>query len=219
VKDTTVDVWNRIFDIYWPIGLGVFVLITILVVAFVLRWRIRPGDPDEFPGGTDEKTPLEAAYATLLILIAAFLLVVTLGGNSDLEAQFKQPAAVHVKVIGARWNWRFEYPDLGIVSQGTRDKYATLTVPEGEPVDFDGTSIDVMHSFWIPEQRFKRDVFPYRETAWQLTFPEAGSYLSEGRCAEFCGLRHSEMRFNVDVLPADEFDAWAQRTGKGGAAE
>lgn len=214
MKNTTIDVWDRIFNVYWPIGLGVLVVIAVLVVAFVLRWRARPGDEDEFPGGTDEKTPLEAAYAVVLILVAAFLLIVTLGGNSDLEAKFDQPADVHVDVTGARWNWRFAYPDLGIVEQGTRDRIPTLKVPAGEPVDFTGTSVDVIHSFWIPDERFKRDVFPYRSTNWQMTFPEERFEAGEGRCAEFCGLRHSDMRFNVDVVSPEEFDAWAAANGK-----
>jgi cytochrome c oxidase subunit 2 len=217
VKDTTVEVWNRIFEVYWPIGLGVLLIVTVLVVAFVLRWRARPGDEDEFPGGTDEKTPVEVVYAIGLALLAAFLLALTLDGNSDLEAKFDQPADVRVEVTGARWNWRFVYPDLGIVEQGTRDRIPTLKVPAGEPVAFTGTSIDVIHSFWIPDERFKRDVFPHRDTTWQMTFPEVRFESGAGRCAEFCGLRHSDMRFNVDVVSPAEFDSWA--AADGGAAK
>jgi cytochrome c oxidase subunit II len=211
VSDTTNGVWDRVFDVYAPLALGVFVLIASSLVFILIRWRAR--GRDEFPGGRDERNPVEIAYAVLLIVVATGLIVLTLTANDDLEAQFDSGADISVDVTGARWNWRFEYPDLGIVDQGTREHIPTLTVPAGEPIDFTGTSVDVIHSFWIPDERFKRDVFAQRETDWQMTFDEEGFMSGVGRCAEFCGLRHSDMRFNVDVLSPEAFDAWARRQG------
>lgn len=209
-SDTTSGVWDRVFSVYWPIGLAVLVIVWGLVAFLVIRYRAR-GAADEIPQGTDEKTPVEVAYAVVLAFIAAFLIWFTLNANSDLNAQFNQPAAVQVKVTGSRWNWRFEYPKLGVVEQGTRDGFPTLTVPAGEPVDFRAISLDVIHSFWIPDERFKRDVFPHRHTTWQMTFDTPEVLAGAGHCAEFCGLHHAEMRFNVRVLPPNEFDAWAHR--------
>jgi len=212
MNDSTTGVWDRVLDLYLPLAGGVFVVVTVLLVFFLIRWRAR--GRDEFPGGTDERNPVEIVYAAVLTLVAAGLIVFTLTANDDLGAQFDSGADVHVDVTGARWNWRFEYPDLGIVEQGTRERIPTLTVPAGQPVDFTGTSVDVIHSFWVPEARFKRDVFPKRETDWQMTFDDQGFMSGVGRCAEYCGLRHSDMRFNVDVVSPGAFDAWARRQGR-----
>ena len=218
MNDTT-GIWDRLTAVYVPLGGAVLVIITVLVVVIVLRWRARDeGQADEFPGGRDERTRVELLYGGLLAVIAAVLVWITFGADTDLNAQFDAPAAVHVKVTGAQWNWRFAYPDDGIVEQGTRNHFPTLTVPAGEPVDFTGTSLDVIHSFWIPDERFKRDVFPGRQTNWQMTFDGEPRMMSgAGHCAEFCGLRHSQMRFNVDVLSPADFQAWEQRHRTAGA--
>jgi cytochrome c oxidase subunit 2 len=213
VSDTTDGVWDRVFGIYAPIGLGVLVLVTVLVVLFVIRYRARGEDGPA--GGPTEKNPVEFVYAGILALVAAGLIWITLDANDDLQAQFDAPAAIRVEVTGARWNWRFDYPKLGFADQGTRTHIPTLTVPAGEPVDFTGTSIDVVHSFWIPDERFKRDVFPHRDTTWQMTFSGPRFLSGVGRCAEFCGLRHAEMRFNVDVLSPERFDAWSRHAKAG----
>jgi cytochrome c oxidase subunit 2 len=91
---------------------------------------------------------------------------------------------------------------------------ATLVVPSGQTVQFRMRSLDVIHSFFVPKLRFKRDAFPERTTEFDLVFHEPGF---TGRCAEFCGLHHADMRFNVEVLPPDEFARWAAegRTGAG----
>jgi cytochrome c oxidase subunit 2 len=205
---TTDEAWDRVLGVYAPIGIGVLALVTLLVVVLVVRYRAR--GEDDPAGGPSEKNPVELAYAGLLALVAGALLWLTLDTDGELKAQFDSPAAVHVDVTGARWNWRFAYPELGVVEQGTRTYVPTLTVPAGEPVDFTGTSLDVVHSFWIPDERFKRDVFPGREATWQISFSGPRFLSGVGRCAEFCGLRHAEMRFNVEVLSPARFDAWAR---------
>jgi cytochrome c oxidase subunit II len=119
-------------------------------------------------------------------------------------------------VVAARWDWRFEYPGSGAVVQGTDQTIPTLYLPQGVPVDFAGTSRDVQHAFWVPDERFKRDVFANRTTTWQMTFDDLGFHEGGGACAEFCGLRHANMVFNVDVLPPPEFHRWEQRATEKG---
>ena len=82
-------------------------------------------------------------------------------------------------------------------------------------MDFSATSLDVQHAFWVPSERFKRDIFPKRTTTWQMTFDAPGFHEAAGACAEFCGLRHSNMEFNVDVLPPRLFESWLRRAGSG----
>jgi cytochrome c oxidase subunit 2 len=81
-------------------------------------------------------------------------------------------------------------------------------VPAGTPIQFRGTALDVIHSFWIPDERFKRDVFPRRTTTWVMRFDQPGFHREGGECAEFCGLLHTTMDFNVDVLSSAEFRRW-----------
>jgi len=200
----TRDEYNELLDVYWPIGVAAFLIVLGLVVFAVLRYR---SSSDEFPRGKDSDKKIEGVYALFLVCIVAALLYFTYDTMSDIEAS--SPAAKElVEVTGARWNWRFEYPRHGIVRQGANRRPATLVVPADTPIQFKGISLDVIHSFWVPHERFKRDVFPGRTTTWLMRFEETGFQTRAGECAEFCGLLHSTMEFNVNVLPKDEFRRW-----------
>lgn len=203
-RDQYFDVWN----VYWPIALGVFVLIALIAGFLLLRNRSREGG---FPRGRDKNEPLEIAYALGLACIAAFLTFLTFSnmpGESDPEASGRP---VEIEVTASRWNWRFVYPEHGIVEQGTKRRVPVLRVPVDTPVELSGSSLDVIHSFWIPEERFKRDLFPEIETRWSMVFDDVVSLPGGGKCAEFCGLEHSRMLFNVLVMPKGEFARWAAR--------
>ncbi len=90
--------------------------------------------------------------------------------------------------------------------EGVEGEEPTLTVPTDTTVRFTLRSNDVIHAFWVPDVRFKRDAFPNRTTEFDLRFDEAGRH--EGICAEFCGLDHTIMRFEVDALPPSDFARW-----------
>lgn len=196
--------YERVFDVYWPVGVGVFAIIALTLGFLLIRYRSRE---DRFDGGTDSRRGLEIGYAFLLALIAAGLVWLTFDANDEIQAKFDEPAELAIDVTAARWNWRFTYPD-GVVEQGAPDRIPVLRVPAGQPVDFDGISLDIVHSFWIPDERFKRDLFPGRRTGWQMTFEEVGFEEAGGKCAEFCGLFHADMRFNLEVMEPAEFEAW-----------
>ena len=94
---------------------------------------------------------------------------------------------------------------------GSADHEPMLVVPAHTQIEFSARATDVIHSFWIPSERFKRDAFPDRTTRFDLVFEHVGETV--GHCAEFCGLRHADMNFNVRVLSPADFRAWAG--GKG----
>nr|WP_281381645.1 cytochrome c oxidase subunit II [Conexibacter arvalis] len=119
-----------------------------------------------------------------------------------------------VDVTGARWNWRFDYPRHGISEIGTDLRVPTLTLPEDRPVTLRMTSLDVIHAIWIPERRFKQDVFPGRTTTMTVVFPDQGFWRSGGQCNQFCGLRHAEMDFDIRVLSQADYDAWTRERGR-----
>ncbi len=101
-----------------------------------------------------------------------------------------------------------------IETVGTSDEIPVLVLPAGKRIEFEQASADVVHSFWVPEFLFKRDVFPdpkanSSENVWQVAeITETGAFV--GRCAEMCGTYHAMMNFEIRVVPADDFKTYLQ---------
>ncbi|MCB0926272.1 MAG: cytochrome c oxidase subunit II [Mycobacterium sp.] len=97
---------------------------------------------------------------------------------------------------------------------GTSDEIPVLVLPVGKRIEFEQASADVIHSFWVPEFLFKRDVFPdpksnHSENVWQVSeITETGAFV--GRCAEMCGTYHAMMNFEIRVVSADDFKTYLQ---------
>lgn len=106
-----------------------------------------------------------------------------------------------------------------IETVGTSEEIPVLVVPVGKRIEFQQASADVVHSFWIPEFLFKRDVFPdpeanHSENKWQVSqINETGAFV--GRCAEMCGTYHAMMNFEVRVVSADDFKTYLQARAAG----
>ena len=201
--------YQHVFDIYVPIGVGVFVLFTLLILGFAVRGRVRPPDRS---ARWHENNPVEAGYAVLLACVAAFLLYITFSAEHRIDSvSLKEHPYLTVDVTASQWEWTFTYPRYGIVHRSGYVGQQPLVVPTGEPVRFRLFSRDVIHSFWIPEIDFKRDAFPGTTETVVLDFPQTGHFI--GHCAEFCGLRHAEMVFPVDAVSAGRFTSWARSGG------
>jgi cytochrome c oxidase subunit II len=95
-----------------------------------------------------------------------------------------------------------------VTVEQTPNRPAEFAVPTGTDVNFTGTSNDVIHAFYVPERRFKRDLFPGRPSRFTIMWPQARSDV--GECAEYCGLLHAHMSFHVRALPPDQFRAWIE---------
>ena len=197
--------YDHLFNIYVPVGVAVFVLFTGAILVAAWRYRDRPG---RTPTGRSEANGREITYAAVLAVVAVVLIVITFTSEEKTDATPDHPG-LRIDVTGAKWRWRFDYPQQGVTVTGDNPRQAVLVVPTGTPVAFRGRSIDVIHAFFVPERRFKHDIFPGEDTTWDLTWPEAGFF--QGECAEYCGLRHSNMRFAVNALPPDEFRTWVER--------
>ena len=97
---------------------------------------------------------------------------------------------------------------------GTSDEIPVLVVPVGKRIEFEQASADVIHSFWVPEFLFKRDVFPdpkanHSDNVWQVSeITKTGAFV--GRCAEMCGTYHAMMNFEIRAVSADDFKAYLQ---------
>lgn len=192
------------FDHAWTPYLITAIVIGALVIGTmgfaVLRYRVRR---DGSSRGTRSLpawlSRAEVGYVVVVATIIAGALTLTFRSQSDIAALGSDPPAATIDVTAFQWGWRFDYGG-GAVVIGNSDRQPTLIVPIGELVRFNLTSRDVIHSFWIPEESFKRDAFPEKTTTFGLVFDDTPSV---GRCAEFCGIDHYRMDFNVlPVSPA-----------------
>ncbi len=171
-------------------------------VAFaVFRYRAREGRQ---PSRRSEAPVVESVYAIALVAVVAFLVHETFTTSKRVDARAGRPALV-INVTASDWRWRFDYPAQRITSLQHGTQPTRLVVP----IEFRLTSLDVIHAFWVPDQRFQRDALPSRTTRFDLVFDHPGLEDS-GRCNEYCGLGHGDMRFAVNALPGPQFDAWAR---------
>ena len=186
------------------------VLVFGVVIVAVVRFRRHEGRQ----ASRRESAPLaEGASIVLLGLIALGLMAATFRTERGEDALASRPY-VRISVTAYQWSWRFAYPGTGVVVDGgavaaTRHRNPTLVVPTGRVVRFSLRSRDVLHSFFIPDMRFKRYAFPDSANVFDLEFTHAGRLT--GACAQFCGWDHAEMRFDVLALPPDRFQAWLTR--------
>ena len=203
--DTRKD-FEDLSSTYLLVAIGVFAVVALGCLFLLLRFRAgRRGSPSrgEEPGW------LPFAYGGVLAAIIVVLLGMTFSAQDRISARADRPG-LRVDVTAAKWNWRFDYPAQGISQIGGDTRPTLLVVPSDTDVRFRMTSIDVIHAFWIPHVRFKRDAFPKRYTEFDLSFSGTGFHTA-GRCAEFCGLKHDQMTFNVEVMSPADFRAWVAR--------
>jgi cytochrome c oxidase subunit 2 len=196
---------DRIWNLFVVIALLVGGFVAALIGYVVVRFRRRD---DRLPRQVRENIPMELVYTAIPFVIVVGLFAVTFVSVRALDKVDDDPDVV-VEVTGFQWGWRFHYPESGVTVATGDGTIPTLVLPAGEKVRFDITSTDVIHSFWIPGFRFKRDAFPDQHTAFQVDVGDrTGEYQNVGVCAEFCGLQHQAMRFSVAIVPPEQFDAW-----------
>jgi cytochrome c oxidase subunit 2 len=203
VVDTRHE-YSHLFDVFVPIALVVFAVVAGLIV-FALIWY-RRGRRDRATG-RPEAPVAESLYVVVLAGIVAFLVSLTLNTEAKVD-RVSSTSALQVEVTAAKWTWRFYYPAYGINIVSADIRPATLVVPANQIVRFRLGSLDVIHSFYIPALRFKRDAFPGKTTTFDLVFDRSRKFM--GECAEFCGLHHADMRFSVEAMSTAQFGTWAE---------
>jgi cytochrome c oxidase subunit 2 len=200
----TAREYSQVFHVYVPIALGVFGAIVLVVVVAVVVYRRRPV---ERAARWHEHNRAEGAYALVLVLTIAFLLYITFGAEHEVDTvSARERPQLTVDVTAAKWEWHFHYPGYGIDRFSGTVGHEALVVPVGEAIRLRMRSVDVIHAFWVPELRWKHDLTPGSTQEATVTFSRTGSF--PGACAEFCGLFHSRMLFDVWVLGRGQFAAW-----------
>jgi cytochrome c oxidase subunit 2 len=200
-----------LFNVLLWVMVGVFVLVEGALLYAAIRFRRRPGQglPNQIHGNT----PLEVTWTiipTILILGLGAWSVLTLF-ELDQPPASAAADALEITVTGHQWWWEVQYPNADgngkIVTTANE-----LRVPVGRVVLVNLRSDDVIHSFWIPKLAGKVDVVPTRSNRMWFQADETGRFY--GQCAEFCGIAHAQMKFRVQVLPQEDYDAWVAGYGQ-----
>jgi cytochrome c oxidase subunit 2 len=176
----------------------VFVLVEGALLVAIWKFRNRPGAAE--PVQTHGNTTLEIVWTIIPAFILAMIAVPTVR-TIFRTATKPGPDALQVEVIGHQWWWEFRYPQLGITTA------SELRVPVGRTVNVEMTTVDVLHSFWLPQFAGKRDVFPNRYNNLWFKAEVTGNFPAQ--CVEFCGVQHGRMMYRIVSMEAAEFDAWA----------
>ena len=201
-----------LYDVFLVAAAVVFVVVAGLIGWSIVRYRER--DDGREPSGTHENVRLELLWWAIptALVIVLFLLTAQVLGVVD---ERTDDPDVTVTVTGFQWQWRFAYEGEDVVITGAPDEPPRLVLPVGRRIAFDLESPDVIHSFWVPQFLIKRDAVPGRTNRIEVTIEEPGTYA--GVCGEFCGLLHHRMRFTLEAVSADEFEAWlASQAGADG---
>jgi cytochrome c oxidase subunit II len=190
-------------------ALAVGVFVWGLIFWCVVRYRKRG---NELPVQTRYNLPMEFLYTIAPVLIVSVLFYYTAVVQTDVVKTTNNPD-VTVEVVAFKWNWQFNYRDgQGVDAEttasvlGTSEVIPILVLPTDRSIRFEETSRDVIHSFWVPEMLFKRDVMPgsIRNVFEVSSLETEGAYV--GRCAELCGSYHAFMNFELRVVSPENFD-------------
>lgn len=181
--------------VWWSVV--VFVLVEGALLYVILRYRGKPTDGEVRQ--VHGNTTLEIIWTAIPALILAMIAVPTVRAIFR-TYEVPRGEAMLVEVIGHQWWWEFRYPEYGVTTANE------LHVPTGRVVTLKMKTVDVLHSFWLPQLAAKRDVFPDRATTLWFRADSAGYY--SGQCAEFCGVQHGRMGFHVAATSPAEFDAY-----------
>ena len=198
---------RELYNIVFAIGAVIFIVVEVLIVFTVFRYRRKPGD-ETLPVQTHGNNLVEVIWTAIPTAIVLFLFVMSWQTLNTVEA--KAVSTVHVRALASRFQWEFDYLDANgatVFAQALPvGPDGGLTLPVGEPVTITLKSEDVIHAFYVPKFLFKRDAVPGKENVFSFTVEEPGTY--RGQCAELCGTYHDSMIFEVHALPRAEFDTW-----------
>jgi cytochrome c oxidase subunit 2 len=178
-------------------GVTLFFTALIFIVIFYFMVKYRRRSDDEQPPETGENLPLELTWTVVPTLLTAVIFV----WSSSLYFRNSRPptASTEIFVIGKQWMWHLQHPE------GVRE-INELHVPVNVPIKLTMTSEDVIHDFYIPAFRVKKDAVPGRYTSLWFQATKTGVY--HLFCAQYCGADHAEMIGWVYVMNQPDYAAW-----------
>lgn len=207
----------------WIILLAVGLLVWGLIIWTAVVYRRRKGQTG-LPVQLRYNMPIEIFYTIVPLILVLGFFAFTARDQANIEQPTADPD-VSIQVFGKRWSWDFNYlnagPDgKGVYSKGVQaqeidtppfideSKLPVLYLPVGKTVAIDIESRDVVHSFWVPDFLYKKDMIPGKSNHMYFTPLKIGVY--SGKCAELCGEYHSLMLFKVHVVSESDYEAYLQ---------
>jgi cytochrome c oxidase subunit 2 len=200
---------HKVDDVYWfvtIICMAIFALVAGVSVYAIWKFRAAPDDEEDgspIHGHTGLEVVWTAVPAALVTAISIYSGVVLV--------QVERIPAEHrvIEVTAQQFAWSFTYPESKVTS-------GKLALPINQPVELKLTAKDVIHSFWVPEWRMKKDAVPGIETDVIVTPTKLGTFTVI--CTELCGLGHAAMRAQALVLTQAGFERWLNKEKEAAAA-
>ncbi|MCK4509857.1 MAG: cytochrome c oxidase subunit II [Desulfuromonadales bacterium] len=193
---TTTEAVDTAFYVIFGIS-GVSLLGITLAMIYII-WRYNRKRQPQPVSQKDHNIWLEATWIVIPTILVGIMF--WYGWEGYLSLRRIPDNAIPIQGSSRMWSWLFTYEN-----GKTSDK---LYVPVGQPVKIRLTSEDVLHSFYVPAFRVKRDCVPGMETYVWFVAEEPGSY--DLFCAEYCGVAHSSMITTVEAIPPAEFAGWLE---------
>jgi cytochrome c oxidase subunit 2 len=197
---TSAERTDALFYFILYLSIFFFVLVIGATVLFAIKYRRRSAKQRTSPIEGSKK--LEIAWAVIPAIL--LILIFAWGFRDFLHLAVPPGDSLDVRVTAQKWFWSFDYPREGLSTN-------ELVVPVGRPVKLTMSSTDVIHSFFVPAFRIKRDVVPNRYTVVWFEATETGVY--DVLCAEYCGTSHSRMLAKVKVMSENDYQGWIDSGG------
>jgi cytochrome c oxidase subunit 2 len=203
---TNAEISDEAFDILMYLATPVTTFVLVVLGYSMVRFRAAPDDRVDA-----EPVRSNRFFVAIWIVITAALSVYVIfnpgfTGLDALAADTEEEMTIEVEA--RQWSWSYTYVDHGIEVDSARE----LVLPVDTLILFRITSVDVIHSFWIPAFRIKKDAVPGLVTEIYMTATEVGDFDADDgfrtQCAELCGAGHARMRTTVTVMEDEAFDRW-----------
>ncbi|WP_166791708.1 cytochrome c oxidase subunit II [Cryobacterium frigoriphilum] len=202
----------------WIVLLIVGIITWGLTIWTVVVYRRRKGQTG-LPPQLRYNMPIEIFYTVVPLILVVGFFAFTARDQAAIEARFDAPD-VQIEVQAKQWAWDFNYVDEDVYSAGVQaqpdpdgetgailqDELPVLVLPVDQKIEIALEARDVIHSFWVIDFLYKKDLVPGK-TNYMSVIPERiGTYA--GKCAELCGEYHSLMLFNVEVVSQEDYDTY-----------
>ena len=194
---------DTLLDVMIVLSCFVFSVVVVMLGYCVIKFRAKPGDESDGKP-VHGHTRLEIAWTVIPTIIVLFGAAYSWIVLDDIESEAADQ--LPVTVTAQQFKWSFDYPEEGV----TADEFH---VPVNQQLELNLIALDVLHSFWVPEWRLKRDLVPITEgnpsdvdNVMRVTPNREGTF--QVVCTELCGLGHSTMRVEVVVESEEEFQQW-----------